>query len=96
MVEKYVAHHSNIDDGTGEMGLTEAGRFYYDSSKKKFSYLNIEIDLNKNIFLNKLEKYNIDKEKLIEQMNNGDPILIKNNIYVKKIETSQFRIDLFF
>jgi hypothetical protein len=64
--------------------------------KRNFSYLNIEIDLNKNIFLNKLEKYNIDKEKLIEQMNNGDPILIKNNIYVKKIETSQFRIDLFF
>jgi hypothetical protein len=64
--------------------------------KRNFSYLNIEIDLNKNIFLNKLEKYNIDKEKLIEQMNNGDPTLIKNNTYVKKIETSQFRIDLFF
>ena len=64
--------------------------------KRNFSYLNIEVGLNKNIFLNKLEKYNIDKEKLIEQMNNGDPILIKNNIYVKKIETSQFRIDLFF
>jgi hypothetical protein len=36
MTKRYVAHHSNMDDGTGEMGLTEAGRFYYDSNKKKF------------------------------------------------------------